>query len=417
MKKNLLVFNIMLLLAASSAEAKGICHAPSSHDGTRFDRNGLSTMDVVFTTGKTKHGYDSQGKKTDLLGLYGFHDFSRIFQNVPATTTTPAQTNIINNMNGNDLTTKSDSFGKLAFNGKYNAFSAEVKLVQNFARGFFMDLTIPVHKYSIKNITYTDQTVEGEKDAQWQAFMANITDLFAAYDYSIADTKSTDIGDISVLFGYTHNDETSEILDFMDTTIRVGFSIPTGRKQDRTQAFSLPSGYDGHVGIPASFDISLGFYEWMTFSGHIGGQFFLKTKQSYRMKTNTTQNGFVKLGLAYAEKNMGNLFSVGGSFKADHIFGGFSLLLGYSFNSQEDSTLTPLVRKDIFTSAIVNDDELLKKWSMHTFHTALEYDFAQEGQLFNPKVSVFYNNPFSGKRIFDTKTFGGSVGINITWKF
>lgn len=383
----------------------------------RIDRNGMTSLDVSVMAGMTTTGRNGDNDSTDVLNIYGNQNLSRAFQGVPKPLgLTAAQSLIVDDMNNNNLVNKGATFGKLLYTGKFKYIGADITLTRNLCCGFFAQVSVPVNHLEVTDVAYTDQTTAGDKDGNWQAFLANYASLLAAYDLVQGNVKDTTAGDVVVSGGWTYNNETSDTLDFFDVTIKAGLSIPTARERDLTQAFSIPAGYNGHVGIPVSFDMALGMFEWATWGVHVGGQFFLKKDGVFRMKTNTTQNGFIKLAQGAAREDLGIVWDAGTFLKADHIVGGFSLMVGYNYAAQEDTTLAP-VNISTFASATVNDDETLKKWRMHTVSVMAEYDFAKEGKKWNPKVGIFYNHPVAGKRIFNTNTVGGNAGLNIVCAF
>lgn len=407
----------LLMVPASALGYRFHYRAADYHSEPRFDRNCLSSVDVSVMGGSTKNGRNGDKNKTDLLNIYGAHNMHRLGEGIQNLDPLNIDDAILINLmaqpnNGN--------FGKVQFSGKFKYLGVDVTLTQNFCNGFFAQVVLPVHRLEVSNVAFTDISpstgLPNINSAEWTQFLARFDNILTRHGVSKAATKETNIGDIVVYGGWTYNNDTIDYLDFLDVTIKSGLSIPTARERKSTHAFSIPGGYNGHVGIPLSFDMALGLYDWFTFGAHVGGQFFLKHDVHARMKTHADQNGFIKLASGKAREDLGNLWDIGTYVKADHIFGGFSLMVGYNYTAQEDTTLA-VEDTDVFTDLIVNSDEMLKKWRMHTVSVAAEYDFAQEGQCWNPKLGIFYNHPVAGKRIFNTNTIGGNAGLNITWKF
>ena len=134
------------------------------------------------------------------------------------------------------------------------------------------------------------------------------------------------------------------------------------------------------------------------------------------MQTNDRQTGFMRLGYGYARRDLGDIFNAGTFLRADHVAGGFSVAVGYNYNSQKATTL---VADDTtkFPTAAINRDDRLKKWSSHSLHAWADYDFSKEGQKYHPHVGVFYNYAIGGKRMLQTHNVGGSLGAHITWEF
>lgn len=425
MKKTLftrVAFALSLLFVPLSA----LCHshfyrAGSYNHEPRFDRNFLSSLDISLSGGSSKHAYGPDSGKTDLLNVYGLHNFSQIFVGTPTAIVggwTATQTAIINNMNNNNLVNKSASFGTVLFTGKVNYFEANIHWAQNFKYGFFAESCIPIKCLEVTNVAFADQTAAGEKDANWQQFMANFNTALAAFNVTAGNVKNTTVGDIVSSVGWTYNNDNLKSIDFFDTTIKIGYSIPVADKSDRNQAFSIAAGRDGHVGIPVSFDFAIGFLDWVSWGAHVGGQFFLKQRTDMRVKTATSQNGFIKAALATGTRTLGNQWNIGTFLKADHLAGGFSLGMAYTFNAQEATTFVSDANNLYsFNDAIINGDQMLQAWNQHIFHVSAEYDFAKEGRAINPHIGLFYNRTIAGKRIFTTSTVGGDAGVNITWEF
>ena len=409
----------LLLVPASALSSMDFYRVQGPYNSEpRPDRNWLSTVKFNIVGGWGNKGKNGTKNKVDGLNIYGLHDMHSLAEGVP--NLVPADN--VKLINLRDATVGANAeFGKLLFAGKFNHVSFDFTLLQNFKHGFFGEVVIPVRRLEVKSITHTDQLVNedglgvGAKTA-WDIFLADITDILAVHNVSIADTKQTGLGDVEINAGWTYNNQSSKLFDFLDTTIKVGVSVPSGKAKDENKAFSLPAGYDKHTGIPVSFDIAIGMYEWMTCGAHVGGTFFVNKTKEMRMQTHTSQNGFVKLGLGKAERDLGNLFDVGGFLKADHIAGGFSFMVGYNYASQKATTLVAENLTD-FPTATINDDEMLKSWNAHTLNFGAEYDFSKEGNCVNPTVAVFYNRPVGGKRILLTNNVGGSACAHLVWKF
>ncbi len=386
------------------------------HDEPRFDRDYLSTFDLSVAGGSSKKAYGRTSEKTGLLNLYGDHQLARIFNGVPLPQLTPAQLAIVNNLAGIGVL-PSSTFGDLSYNGKFNLLEVDFCMVQNLRYGFFLETHMPIKSLEVTDVSTNELgTAADVANPSWAAFRANYATMLGVYGITAGNVKNTTVGDITSFVGWTYNNDSLKHLDFLDLTIKIGTSIPTADKADRRQAFSIAAGYDGHVGIPVAFDMAIGFYEWVTMGAHVGGQFFLKQHTDLRMKTHIDQNGFIKLALGTGMRTLGNLWDIGTFIKADHLAGGFSFGVAYSYTAQENTTIVP-DDTVTFNSTIVNSDEQLKKWRQHVIQVDLEYDFAKEGRAINPRIGLFYNRPVAGKRIFATDTIGGTVGANITWEF
>ncbi len=402
----------------------------------RFERNWLSTWSVTAYGGGTKKGYqvkdalgaivnpsdDDDNKKTNVLNIYGWQNIELL------------GTNIVGNPVGNAFNaglvvldqSQYPGTANIQYSGKFSYAEADFYFAQNFKKGFFVDLTVPVIHLKIHDVTYSNVSTGILTLIDAGAFadvLAGINPdgsgiaLLAEYGIlNAGDWSHTGAGDIQFNLGWTMNNEDFDCIDFFDTTIRVGVSIPSGFKYDTDQVFSMPSGYNGHVGIPINFDAAVGFCDWVTLGAHVGGIFFVNKTQMTRMKTSAAQNGQIKLGLGEAKSDMGNIFDAGAYLKADHCFKGLSLEVGYLYAKQSRTNLTA-VDTITFPTEIINTDSMLESWSFQSINAAIDYDFAKEGRRFNPFIGIFYSQPVAGRGVYRTMSGGGTLGVNVAWDF
>ena len=60
---------------------------------------------------------------------------------------------------------------------------------------------------------------------------------------------------------------------------------------------------------------------------------------------------------------------------------------------------------------------LVPAWSMQTLNFMLEYDFARPDATTGLRLGAFYNLNVGGKRIITTGVGGGTLGIEVQWRF
>ena len=229
-------------------------------------------------------------------------------------------------------------------------------------------------------------------------------------------TEKTGVGDIGIYCGWAYTYQNTQVLDFIDTELKIGVLIPSGETRNEDCAFDIPLGHDNHVGIPISFSSSFGVYDWLTIGGHVSTVVFFNNTDHIRMKTDKDQNGFIKLAHGEAFINRGVTLQTGGYIKADHFFKGFSALFGYSFAKKHHDTVDPCDTK-FFSRNIVSDDCRFKKWSMHTIHLMTEYDFSQLESRWGPRIGITYDRNIGGENIFKTNVVSGFFGVDIAWDF
>ena len=386
------------------------------------DHDWLTKFDFSYAYGDAGSCWDKTGRSAPLLNGTGNHDMLYLMQNVPLVNPTNA---IITNANNVNAALTFGTFGQLEFDGKFEIHDFNLDLRQNFVSGFFAEAHLPIRDVSIKNIGYKDLSPAGNPAAgawRWPIFLNQLDALLALYGLKAHNAKysQTDVGDLSILVGWQGINEKDEndTTRFLGLTLKGGILFPTGSKEKVDYVFSVPTGYNGHWGIPLSVELEAGFRKWLTLSVHASALFFIDDdNQQKRMKTFTKQQGYLKLAQGEAEEEKGTLWHIGADLKFDHVFKGLSLLVGYSYNRQEEDELLP---KDTtnFDKSVVNSDPLLDGWYTHVLHLMLDYDFSvhMKDKKWGPRLSVFYDYPFDGKNAFKTDMIGGGFGIDIRWK-
>lgn len=330
------------------------------------------------------------------------------------------------------LNVSQTTFGMLSFAGKFNILEANFFFTQNFTRGFFFQAHLPVRRLKISNICMADlsptdpNVFPNINSAQWQTFLPLFGTMLERYQLSICPTCSLGAGDLSLLAGWTINYEDTEILDFIDMTFRIGALFPTGKKANIDCVFSLPTGYNGHYGVPISFDLALGAFDCFTMGFHFDALPFIHKIQCLRVKTDANQEGLIKLFKVKADINQGLIWGGTGYLIADHFASGLSMLMGFTVAKKlksdfrtglcicDGSIINPPLNQSAFC---LDCDPVYGSWTMETFHVLFEYDFGLYCPQYSPRISLFYNAPVGGRKIFDTGMLGGGFGIDVGWYF
>jgi len=384
----------------------------------RLEKPYLLSTDLAIWRGSTCEGRDAcrctkDCKKPNILNIYGTYNMHALGKNVPDKDPTKPENIVLDNLQQIEA---KDCFGHLSFTGKFRMAGGEMLLTQNFKRGFFIQLHLPIRCLEVRNICYTDLSSSGpaspnKTEPEWQEFLAAFRSILTLYDLNISSFKKTSAGDISLLVGWTRNYEDTERLDFVDWTIKTGVLFPSGKKRNPNKVFSIPTGYDGHWGIPISFDLSIGLYEWITLGTHLHIIPLLKRIGTVRMKTAPEQSGMIKLAKGTAKIKSGLVTQVGLFAQADHIISGLSLTTGYSYAYQGNKKICPC-ETEKFNSSVVNNDEMFKKWSVHTIHFKVDYDFTKEKNRIGSRLGIFVDWHVGGKRTFKTNRFGPQLGLD-----
>lgn len=384
----------------------------------RFEESWLTTSNLTLGGGGTRKALNKNGHSTPLLNIFGLHNMRVLGENVP---------NLDPNNNLDKIlidlaqTPTRDNFGELLFKGEFNTVEFIFDGYQNLCNGFFLQAYLPVRRLAINNIQFTDESPDDmifpdRNTPIWVSFLSNFSAILARNNLEIKKVHETGVGDFSVLVGWTMNYQNTCYLDYFDVNAKIGVLFPTARKRNLTNPFDLPLGYDGFYGLPFKFDCSIGYWEWLTLGFHTGALFLFEREKTIAMKTALDQNGFITLTTGRAQVDPGTIWELCSYVKADHIFRGLSLFVGYCYTQKDSDCIEPKNKKN-FDPAAVNHDQLFKSWNMHVIHWIVEYDFAQCRADIAPRVQLFYNWIVSGKRIFDTSIVASTLGLDISWEY
>lgn len=413
-------------LTATACQAQDLYHyyrASPFFGEPRLEKEWLSTLELTAFGGSTTQGKNGKSKNVPLFNMYGTYNMRVLGSSVPDKSPTNLADLALINLNA---TPANGCYAQLSFPGYFKVIEGVINYTQNFTHGIFGQVYIPVRNFNIQPDRFIDLSpAPGETNGptnastpEWQQFLTQFDAILKRYNLSIAPVKVTGIGAVSLELGWTYNYQQTEILDFIDTTIKTGILLGTGTEKNEDYVFDISTGYNKHLGIPFTVDMSMGLYEWFTAGAHAGIIGFIDRKKDLRMKTDVAQSGMIKLAKGTANVSMGPIWDIGLYTKADHIRDIFSIIIGYTLVRKECDTLCPLScdgLPSIFDSQIVNTDPMYGGWQMNTIHFLVELDFTKEHNRLGPRLGFIYNANAGGKRVFKNNTVGGYLGLDIAW--
>jgi hypothetical protein len=383
----------------------------------RLTESWLTTVDVSIKGGHGEDGHNSYKQTVNPLNIYGCENFRVLAQGIPDNILDCNPNGYINTLW--EQTPRQSNFGLVAVKGKFNLLEFTPSLTQNLKYGFFLSLEIPFGKYSIKDVTYYDQTTKASAPSEqeyyeWQSFINNIEKNLQPYGLWVGNSKVSGLEDIQIFGGWSHSFEDFKILDFFDIMLSAGINLPTGKSSPSTAPFCLSLGYNKQVGFPIIAGFSVGFFDWITLGVSGAGLVFKDKTRNVAMKTASEQSGWIRMGQGDALVHQGSYVTLSPFVKADHLIAGFSLILGYSCDHQYRTCYTPCDTAT-YNKSIVNSDIKLAPWNMNTFHFMLDFDFASFKHSWAPRIAFAIDKSMSGKRSFDSSTFGAALTCDIGW--
>ena len=382
----------------------------------RLTKDWLTTINLLLRGGHSTNGHNGHKQKVNTLNIYGCENFYQMAENAPEATLNCNPNGFLNTLWQQQP--HSTNFGKIAINGKFAMLEFYPTITQNFKHGLFLSLTVPIKHFSVKELTFFDQTTSisapnATTYREWQSFFNNIENNLQPYGVCLGPTKSSGLGDTQLMGGWTYSYEETEVLDFIDFTVALGANIPTSKTVSPYIPLSIPFGFN-HPGFPFIGMISCGFFDWLTL-GLNGGFLWLNNKKEFiGMKTTPEQQGLTHLARGCAMVKPGTTWFLDPYIKCDHLIGGFSLTLGFSYDHANKTTISPC-DQTIFDKTVVNSDERYGDWHMTAFHFVLDFDFASFKHSWAPRIAFTVDKSMRGKRIFDTALFGAAITADIEW--
>jgi len=384
----------------------------------RLEKQWLTSLDAYLARGNTCIGWNSCVQKTNVLNIYGPTNMQLLGSGLPGLNmTNPVDIALLNLT----LLPAREGFGQYLFCGHFSITEANIIFSQNMQYGFFWQFHVPVRRLQISDVSYTDLSPRDDvfpniNTPAWQTFLNLFPQFLVQYNINLGPSKSSGVGDVSWLGGWSYTFEETSYLDYMDICLRSGVLIPTGKKVNPDNVFELPTGYNGHTGVPLMADVAVGMWEWFTIGAHGGAIIFMQACNDIRLKTDIAQNGWIKLPRVRAETRPGIIWDGVIYIKADHWVSGLSFTMGYTVAKKQEDHIE-VCPSDCFDQCIVQSDSMLLPWTMHTLNFLGEYDFCNAMNGWGIRLGIFYNMVVAGKRVFDTGMPGCSAGIDISWVF
>ncbi|MGC2310728.1 MAG: hypothetical protein WA432_03855 [Candidatus Babeliaceae bacterium] len=380
----------------------------------RFEKNKLTTLEISLFGGNTRTSRNSCGNKVPLFDLWGPQQVQHLGQNLPLINTDNTLDQILINLN---QLPPSQGFATLSISGMFDLFEMFIDFYQNIINGFFIHFQVPVRVMAIENIAYDDFSpvigISNKNTPTWQLFLANFKNILHQFKVSDQPVHISATGDSTLLLGWAQNYENTEYLDFIDTTIELGCLFPTGHKKNPHLLFDIASGYDGHWGMCVDWRGAIGLYDWLTLGAFMNGLFFFNRTKTKLVTTAGTS--IIKLAQICVREKKGTLWLPGLYIKADHFVDGLSVLLGYSYAKKDHDYLVSC--DSLFPNNLINNDQSLIGFKLHTLHGILSYDFSKDYRPYGPRIALFLNIPLHGKRVFDILMGGATLGFDCAWDF
>lgn len=392
--KSLFLFTLGLALGAHRVLTIDFGHfyrAPLWRGEPRSAKPFIGTLETAFAGTSAHSSFDAEGKKVPLLALYGPEDLT-------ALGVKPAL---------------ADACKNFSFEGQFRLSEIQFDYFANLDYGFFGHVHLPIRSFLLSDIRpiSTKKTCE----AAFKSLLESLKDD----SLGLGTISRSGTGDLTILAGWSWSTYDSAAFDFIDTTIQLGALFPTAKRSSACDSGNLSTimalGQGGGFGIPITACAAVGFLNWLTWGVYGISLFLLDRVDRALLRTSPHQQGFIRIEPDQVRVKPGTLWDITTYLRADHFIRGLSVIIGYSHNQKNRTSLIPFSRK--FDLDTVNNDPILKGWSMDVISTVVEYDWSNEDNPYGPRLAFQYNHIIAGKRVFDAPMTGGYLGLDFQWRF
>jgi hypothetical protein len=331
--------------------------------------------------------------------------------------------------------------GHVVFNGDFaeldDTFFAAYKIPFKIIPGkLFISGWFPVKRRQIKNVRWNDLTntenitvgagiVIKRFNTNTSTFIQNLqTNVKYLADIDLSPTTSSGLGDLTLLLNWRKGfRKQEEMFSNIYAFAKAGIDLPTGKKKNIDKIFSMALGNDGHWGIPFGVGGECLVIKQVKLGIHLDFLYSFSKTRLRRLKTAEGQTEFLLLNKGVAEMDPGFQWQVNQFVQAFRVYKGLSGKLAYQYirhnrdklKLKDENFETRLRAYNVSDSnARINSINSLKRWSIHNAIFQINWDVAEAVKDIwgAPQVSLFYKQPFSGRNLINTNTFGGQLAVN-----
>lgn len=386
----------------------------------------MTGIDVLFHWGSANSALDDAGQRTTLFNSHGPFKFKQwAAANYPAGDIKTFLIYLETNHANEDRT--------IIAKGEADFYQATVLLKHFFTSGLFGELRLPFRTIKTHGIELEAEPGSSTSAACTTYIRDNLDTVLRALAIEPwqSEFEAQGIGD-TVLGGGWQGQEFYDgyFLNRVSGQLRVGAIVPSSSisQPQKDYLFSLPMGYNFHWGCEGAVGVEAEIAPFLIIGGTATSKVFFKHTRSMRLKTDKKQNGPLMLDVGNVKVDHGSIWDVGVYAKSGIPTIGTTILLGYSYYSQEQTFLTLTDRelaKDSatpplrpFKDAVVNSDSMLEPWNEHVLHMGVVIEpKISISRVMRPRAELIFSYPLAGKRAPIANIRHHGMSASIVWEF
>lgn len=346
-------------------------------------------FDTTVSYSFADQAYNQQHQKVPLLQQYGAENFLQRF------------------INKDLASTDTSSWGDILFTGKSKNLQLDLCTVYTIKNNFFVALSLTAIDFKLSNInaSYTHENPTNDQQIALQTLLR--TNIDPATNYGLFAP--------SFHAGYTACFQNFTNLNFVDISVYSTCTTPQALHEPTHGILHVPHLHNSHPSIRLTATTACGMLDWLVCGAYVSPTFCFNQDHHASYNPVVSNNRLLhddKLPVTVHPKPT---LTCGLYAKAEHIFPGFTCLLGYIYTHNYGIQLSniPAYANQDAAQAITKSTD----YTVGTLYTAIEFDFAQEKDPHIPKFSLRCNIPIHGKFALRSKSFSANYCLQFNKEF
>jgi hypothetical protein len=230
------------------------------------------------------------------------------------------------------------------------------------------------------------------------------TDLDLSFD-RIHDTAPEDaLVQIYWSTPFDYKDKENHLVVTVHPYISIGAWLPSGKKKNQDNLFSLPLGNDGHLGICVEGALNFDFPKMCTVNVGGGASFFNERSIDDFRVPNSRYQSTIYPWKTTIRRRPGTTWNVNLSMKAEHIVDTLTFFCDYVYARHEkDSITVSSTKSEYFIPSKLENES---GWKDQAVHCGFSYDLTE-----NLSLGLSGQTHISGEKIYKNQTVMGNASF------
>jgi len=297
---------------------------------------------------------------------------------------------------------------------KFSIGQCSLGFIQGLGKGFYISAYLPVYYAKMTNLSFKFDTSTvlfsdfALQDKITKAFTQDAKQLFGL---DICNWKQHHTGDLTLLAEWQRTfAQQRQTLKSVETNLRVGLSLPTGKAAATNLIMPISFGNEGSWAIPFGGGLSINIAHLLEFGFAAQMEYIFSNEQDRRIKTFNTQSSLLYPSITKTHKEFAIIQNLSLHATLYSRCNRFSLKNIYTYYRKPADIVIPLSPSynfNVANSAAELDETTLHQYCLCARYHPLSTDFKRAF----PQFTAFYKHSFNGMRIAGASTYGFEVSL------